>query len=252
MRFSFAYRLVPLVLLACDFSGGPGNSSAGGEAGMSAGGQAGGVGGAGGGAVVPQGGAGGAGGAQGDGAAAPADSGTGGTGTQQDAGTPPASDAAVATYPPGPYGFRVGEVMANLSFTGRDGRPLTLGDLRDRPGVRLLLWSSGAEWCSVCRGDVPTLKMVQASKGPDGLIVLETLHQSSDFTPSNLETLRRWDNAYKVNYTLAVEKSPPYEPRSGNPVVWIMNARTMKILTREQYTASDVVAAVNAAFAQIK
>ena len=158
-------------------------------------------------------------------------------------------DAAPAVYPPGPYGFRVGNVVANVTLTERNGQAVTLADLRDRPGVRVILWSSGAEWCPACRGEVRKLKMLQAGRGPDGLLVLESLHQSADFRPADVNTLLRWDRMFQVNYLLTVEKSPPYDARVNNPVVLAINARTMKILSRETHAEGDVVAAVEAALA---
>jgi hypothetical protein len=157
--------------------------------------------------------------------------------------------APAAPYPAGPYGFRVGNVMANLSLTDRQGGAVTLQDLRMRPGARILLWSSGAEWCPACKGETRSLKMLQQQKAAQGLVIVESLHQSFDFKPANAATLMRWANAYQTNYLLTWEKSPPHEPRSNNPVVWVMDARTMKIVAREMHAEGDIVAAVNAALA---
>lgn len=38
-------------------------------------------------------------------------------------------------FPAGPYGLKVGETMANHNFTDRDGKSVSLGDLRDRTGA---------------------------------------------------------------------------------------------------------------------
>lgn len=206
------------------------------------------------------GGAGGAGGGRG-GAITDAGSGAGGgAGASRDGSAPGAQpqDAAgardgagapAAAYPAGPYGFRVGEVMGNHTFTNRDGKALSLGELRERPGVKAILWSSGAEWCTACRGEVRKLKELFTSKGPEGLVILETLHESSNRTAANLDTLKRWEAMFNgIPYLLAVEKSPPYANHANlNPYVWIMNPRTMKILSLETHAEGDVVAAVNAA-----
>lgn len=164
-------------------------------------------------------------------------------------GSSPVDGASSNAYPAGPYGFKVGEVIPDVAFTDRSGSPVSLGELRGRPGVRVLLWSSGAEWCTVCKGEVPKLEMLQEQKSGEGLLIFESLHESFDRRPADQNTLARWDQMFDVNYLLLFEKSPPHEPRVNNPVVWAINARTMKILSRENYTQMDVVAAVNAALA---
>ncbi len=138
--------------------------------------------------------------------------------------------------------------MANLDFRTRTGTSVTLGDLRARAGAKVILWSSGAEWCTVCRSKVPLLKSLQTTRGPTGLVVMESLHQAQNYTPSDAATLDRWSQSYTPNYTLLIEKSPPYESRQGNPLVFVIDARSMKILFRETYSGTGTLTAqVNAA-----
>jgi hypothetical protein len=140
--------------------------------------------------------------------------------------------------------------VADLEFRDRAGARVTLSDLRARPGARVLLWSSGAEWCTVCRSKVPLLKSLQSTRGPRGLVVMESLHQSRDSRPADAATLDRWQQAYTPNYTLLIERSPPHEARDGNPLVFVIDARTMKIAFRESYSGTGTLEAqVDAALA---
>lgn len=165
-----------------------------------------------------------------------------------------ASTILNTAFPAGPYGLKVGETMADHAFVDRDGKPISLSDLRSRAGTKVILWSSGAEWCSVCKGEVRKLKELHITKARDGLVVFESLHESANRTPANLDTLKRWDTLFGgISYALAVEKSPPYANHANtNPYVWIINAHTMKILSLETYAQGDVYAAVNAALTQVK
>jgi hypothetical protein len=163
---------------------------------------------------------------------------------------PPALDAPPASaYPAGPYGFAVGNTMLNASFSAADGAIVTLAELRALAGTKVIVWSSGAEWCPVCRSKVPALKRLQTDKGPQGVVVIESLHQSSNFTPANAATVDRWNRQYQVNYRLVVEKSPPYAQQTQNPLIWVIDAATMKIRAREQYSSADVGPEVDAALA---
>jgi hypothetical protein len=166
-----------------------------------------------------------------------------------DEAAPPPDSAPASAYPAGPYGLAVGNTMLDASFTERDGASISLGDLRALPGTKVIVWSSGAEWCSVCRSKVPALKQLQATKGPTGVVVIESLHQSSNFTPANAATIERWNQQYQVNYRLVVENSPPYARQTQNPVIWVIDAATMKIRAREQYSSADVGPEVDAALA---
>ncbi len=157
-------------------------------------------------------------------------------------------DTGVSAFPPGPYGLKVNDIMGDLSFTREDGRRITFGELRADPKTKVILWSSGAEWCTVCRGEVPTLKQIHASKATRGVVILSSLHQSQNTSPADAQTLKRWDNMFQVPYLLAVEKSPPYNaPQDRNPVVSVIDAETMKIWSREVYGTTGLDATVEAA-----
>jgi hypothetical protein len=173
----------------------------------------------------------------------------GAAGEQRPAATPPAAADPGGDYPAGPYAFWAGATMPNLAFTDRNGQTVTLAELRTRPGVRVLLWSSGAEWCGVCKGDVPNLERLHDQSSGYGLLILESLYESFDSRPADPNTLARWDQMFAVNYLLGVEPSPPYQQRVSNPLVWTIQARTMRILSRESGSQVDVAAAARAALA---
>lgn len=182
---------------------------------------------------------GGVGGGDGGAAGAPVGgSGGGGQGGMQTGGSS-------ASYPAGPYGFAVGNVVADLAFTDALGNPKRLSDLRSQPGVKVILWSSGAEWCSFCSLAAPKLQKLHETRKAEGLAVVESLHQASNGSQADAATLGRWSGRHSITYPLWVEQTPPHSGHTQNPDELIIDAKTMKIRFRQQHTTSDLDAQID-------
>jgi thiol-disulfide isomerase/thioredoxin len=180
----------------------------------------------------------------GSGGTKPATGGSGGTATGGTAGQ------GNAGYPAGPYGFAIGSTVADAEFKDGNGKVVKLSELRAKPGVKVIVWSSGAEWCSICRIQAPKLEALHKTHTPDGLLVFESLHESSDRSPATAETVSRWLADLKVTYPVYVEKSPNYAGHNDNPLELIIDAATMKIRYRQQHTSSDLDAQIKSALSQ--
>jgi len=219
-------------MTACDFSSDSSDdnddSPGGGAAGQSAG--------------APGSGSGGSGGTS-----APV-AGTGGTQVGGSGGASGGTNGtAPADYPAGPYGLLVGNVVDNLAFKDADGKDVDFASLRAQPGVKVILWKSGTEWCSVCKQQVPKLKSLVDTFDGRGLAIVETLHQDKDFNASDAQTLARWESAFSPNFPVWIEKSPPYESRGQNPIQFVIDAKTMVVRSRGNGSSLDAEAEINAA-----
>jgi len=259
---AIGFALAVFLGQGCDFSSGagdPGNQGGtGAVVGAGAGGTpagAGGVGGSPAGALAGTSGQGGvSGGVGGSAAMAGGNGGSGGAaaaaggaaGVQGGSGGTPAVESP---YPAGPYGFKVGDTVADLSFKTATGGAITIKQLRARQGVKVLLWSSGAEWCTICKVQAPKLNKLSAAKQAAGLLVFETLHQNSSGGSADAATLQRWDQAFNTNYELFIEQNPNYAGHSDNPLDLIIDAQTMKVRHRQLYSSNDLDAQVDAALA---
>lgn len=175
-----------------------------------------------------------------DGSASRSESGTGADEPVTDAGP----------YPSGPYGFGVGDTVLDAELTDEEGAPVRLSDLRARAGVKVILWSSGAEWCGVCRIQAAKLQRLHTNRANEGLLVVESLHQSIDGSPANAATLGRWRADVGASYLLLAEKDPNYANHTSNPLELVIDARTMKIRYRQLHVTSDLDTQVDAALAQ--
>ena len=60
------------------------------------------------------------------------------------------------------------EKLSDLTFTGADGAPKTLGDFKGKVAL-VNLW---ATWCVPCRQEMPTLDRLQAALGGDDFVVV--------------------------------------------------------------------------------
>lgn len=160
----------------------------------------------------------------------------------------PGSDSG--PYPAGPYGFGVGDTVLDAELMDEDGAPVRLSDLRARAGVKVILWSSGAEWCGVCRIQASKLQTLHTTRADQGLLVVESLYQSIDGSPANAATLERWRADLGISYPLLAEKEPNYANHTSNPLELVIDARTMKIRYRQLHVTSDLDVHVDAALAQ--
>jgi len=256
---------LPLIfLLSCDFAGGSdapgdkGSGTGGSQDTTGAGGGPGSLPGTGGdstGGTAAQGGSGGSpgtGGTATGGAPGSATGGSGGTATGGTSGTATGGTGGQGNvaYPAGPYGFAIGSTVADLAFTDGAGNPVKLSTLRSKPGVKVIVWSSGAEWCTICKIQAPKLEKLHKTLASEGLFVFESLHQSSNGSPATVETTSRWVEAFKVTYPVYVEKSPNHAGHNDNPLELVIDAATMKVRYRQQHTSSDLDSQVKSALDQ--
>jgi hypothetical protein len=142
---------------------------------------------------------------------------------------PPPPPPMASPYPAGPYGFRRGNTMRDISFTEADGTEVSMGSLRADLGVKVIVWISSVEWCGSCRDAVSDLNSINSRYGSDGLAMIESLYQDYDYNSANASTVRRWDEDLSPNYPTLVEPEPPYT-NHANPAIWVIDAETMEIV----------------------
>lgn len=88
-----------------------------------------------------------------------------------------------------PVGRRPGERFANLAFSGADGRPKAIADLRGKVVV-LHFWGS---WCGPCRREMPELQKLHESLKGRADIAFVLLQVREAFSAS-----RQWATAQKL------------------------------------------------------
>ena len=123
------------------------------------------------------------------------------------------------TYPCGPYGVGVGDVIANATLTGRrddnhDGRitddparPIQLSDYHGDPNVKVLALFITTEWCVPCRAEQPELIGIwnRSQSMKSGVAVLELLVQNTRGGAADQTTIDTWANGYGIPFDMAFD-----------------------------------------------
>lgn len=141
--------------------------------------------------------------------------------------------AARDTYPQGPFGRGEGDVIADLSFEGADGAPVSFSTARADCAARLLLLSTSAGWCTACREEQPLLQQLSEQHAAAGLVVWVTLFENDDYAPATLRDVAAWVRRYDVTFPVVLDAPfalSAYYDRNSTPMNMLVNLETMQIV----------------------
>src|SRR5690606_1154852 len=131
----------------------------------------------------------------------------------------------VTPYPDGPFGTRVGHVLADHEFLQADGSTLSFEEIRSDPSVKVILWVQSAEWCSACIGQVRSLNALHAEHADEGLYIIESLIQDRYYSAPDASTAQRWMR-HGTQFTVVADLDPAMFP-AATPSNYIIDAETM-------------------------
>jgi thiol-disulfide isomerase/thioredoxin len=143
------------------------------------------------------------------------------------------------SYPEGPYGVEIGQVIAPLSFVTPDEQTFSLEELYQNSRARLLLITTSAEWCTACIKEQPKLQALYERYQSYGLSVLVSLFQDSNFEPATAELAARWRDKYELSFDVVADPAnpstfSPYYDVNLTPMVMLVDASTMEIVYLNQ------------------
>jgi len=141
--------------------------------------------------------------------------------------------AARDTYPQGPFGRGEGDVIADLSFEGADGAPVSFSTARADCAARLLLLSTSAGWCTACREEQPLLQQLSEQHAAAGLVVWVTLFENDDYAPATLRDVAAWVRRYDLTFPVVLDAPfvmSAYYDRNSTPMNMLVNLETMEIV----------------------
>jgi hypothetical protein len=166
------------------------------------------------------------------------------------------------SYPLGPYGTNPGDVITNLSWTGKTDTNangvvsddaftnLCLATYFQNPNIQVLVLIGSAIWCVPCNQEEPDLVTLYQSYQTDGghVAFLEVL---LDGTNAGVEPttnqFQNWVVKYKQPYDVAVGDQPHvlnnYNPLQAYPLHVVVQTSTMKIFSES--SGNDVVGLQN-------
>jgi hypothetical protein len=140
-------------------------------------------------------------------------------------------------YPAGPYGILEGDVIDNLHFRDIDGNLLTLADIYNDHGVKLLWIYATAGWCTVCSIESPRLVGIWNTYNPEGLQILGVVFENNTpGAPANVAFASSYAGRYHWPFP-GVADEPfvmgPYFDKAATPMNMLVDLTTMEILDIE-------------------
>ena len=108
-------------------------------------------------------------------------------------------------YPSGPFGTRVGALLADHTFADSEGNDFSLSGLHQDGDARVILLSTGAGWCTACIEEQPQLEQWAQTYGEDGLRVVMTVFEDSIATPATVEYARLWKEEHGLTFPVLVD-----------------------------------------------
>jgi hypothetical protein len=111
---------------------------------------------------------------------------------------------------------------------------LDLYDPDGSRGVNGIYLSAGAEWCSACRAEAPSLQSMWTSRyRARGARIVTALLQSASGAPADEATVQRWIAAFGITYDVAADPSYSVLAATGGsvpiPYGYVIDPRTMRV-----------------------
>jgi hypothetical protein len=150
-------------------------------------------------------------------------------------------------YPDAPYGSRAGATIENFNFLGwkspKDAaydtsklEQVSLSQFYDpagQEGVKLLVMTSTAVWCSACKQEYKDMTGSISSYEGKGVRFLGALFEDDASNPAKPSDLVLWAKSFDVQFPFALDpdlKLGAFFDVEATPMEMIVDAKTMKIL----------------------
>ena len=134
--------------------------------------------------------------------------------------------------------------MPDLWFIRTDGSELTWRAIRSDPSVKVIVWGSGAGWCGPCRSEAPRMSDLHDRYASQGVFVIESLFEDEYRNRASADYARQWETELRCNHTVTAEPDPPYGEADAIPMLWVIDAETMRIAAYANGLESGVESAI--------
>jgi hypothetical protein len=153
-----------------------------------------------------------------------------------------------ASYPAGPYGTDVGDVVENLSFVDENDTPVELEPFYGGPQRALVLFGTAA-WCAVCIDEAEQLTITLASQG-DKVIPLGVLYEDALGEQPTAAVALGYNNAVDAFEFVADPSqrfSDFFDPAGALPRMLLIDTATMTLVYKTQgFDEQALLAAIDA------
>jgi hypothetical protein len=158
-------------------------------------------------------------------------------------------------YPDAPFGSVRGATIGNYRFLGWNSptaarldldalEPVSLANFYDpkgAKGIKYLVITSTAVWCSACKAEYRDMAQRVASYQERGVEFMGALFEDNDSGPARPADLKTWANAYEVAFPFVLDpqlKLGVFFNREATPMVMVIDTKTMEIVKIEEGWAS--------------
>ena len=169
-----------------------------------------------------------------------------------DAGGPGTPDAGPQqrTYPQGPYGLNMGDVMQDRKWMGyadtaadtdidpfnEPPHEISLADYYtpNNPKSRVVVLIQSAGWCGPCQEEAAQLPGVSATWQPKGVTFITLMWQNPDQTPGTTDYSKEWGTMFHQDTPVVADPNDFAGVPFGNqgiPFLVMIDAKTMKIIS---------------------
>ncbi len=161
---------------------------------------------------------------------------------------PPVEEPEVrGDYPEGPFGKRVGDVIQNHDMLDQQGDPVTLGDLRGDPSVKLMLIFSTVTYCGGCRAKTAELTELFEELGGAGLLPIVALYENHEYLPAEGVDARQYKRSLDLDFPVVADNEAAfhiYFSERAHPMILILDAEDMTILYKQVHSRREEVESV--------
>ena len=140
----------------------------------------------------------------------------------------------IADYPPGPYGTRVGDTIANLTFLTNTGRSVSLKSFYGQEKVMVI--TSAAGWCTACQAEAQEFVDFNALYDDRGLILFYTLYEDDRGNPIDADYVDHWIEWLELDYPVYQDADfalQPYYTENATPLNMVVTTEDMQIRYQE-------------------
>jgi hypothetical protein len=156
------------------------------------------------------------------------------TGTESSFGETDATTGE-ASYPAGPYGTEVGDIVENLSFVDEDDIPVELEPFYGAPQRALVLFVTAA-WCAVCIDEAEQLTITLAAQSdkviPLGVLYEDTLGEQP--TAAVALAFNDYVEAFEFLADPSQRISDFFDPTGALPRLLVVDTSTMTLVYKAQ------------------
>ena len=164
---------------------------------------------------------------------------------------PDANAGGQLDYPPGPYGFDVGDIIEDHVFTDWQGQPFSFADAHRRGNARVVVIMNTVAWCPSCAGNMIGVEELHQEFQDQGVEIIVSLYDDAQFSPANAQAAAQWRRGTGLTTTVVADgdehMAPYFQPFARNTYL-VIDAPTMRVLNRVQrFQTNEMRALIEAA-----